>query len=252
MANRGVSEVVGFVLVFALITSTTGLLYVSGIADLEDRRDAERVNNAERAFNVLANNIERVATGRAPSRATEIKLAEAQLRLGEPTSISVSVDDSLPRGPDSISPIVYDAGTSSQVVYESGAVIRVDGANAIMKYEPNMLFSDARTVIQLTETVAGGSGSMAGSTTTLVRTERASSSVLFTREGSPTVTLRIKTTPARAGAWKRYLDNQIGPMDPDACEPGTTQTDVSAGVVECKFETEQLYAVSVSVDTEFN
>jgi len=66
--ERGVSDVVGYVLIFSLIVATVGVVTTVGFSTLEDRQDAERVNNVERAFDVFANNMENVYRDGAPSR----------------------------------------------------------------------------------------------------------------------------------------------------------------------------------------
>ena len=88
--HRGASETIGFVLVFSLIVLTVGVVLTVGYTGLQDARDAERVNNAERAFDVLADNIEDITDRGAPSRGTEIRLAEAAIGPGAPTHINIS------------------------------------------------------------------------------------------------------------------------------------------------------------------
>ena len=86
--TRGVSEIVGFILVFSLVLGTITLVYASGLSGLDDTRDAERITNAERAFDVLANNFQQMGRGEAPNRATEIKLAEAQLSVRDALGVA--------------------------------------------------------------------------------------------------------------------------------------------------------------------
>ena len=112
--RRGVSETVGFVLVFSLVLLTVGTVLTVGYAGLQDARDAERVNNAERAFDVLANNIEDITARGAPSRGTEIRLAEASIGPGAPVTMNISgfaADGSrqFSTGNDTLDTIVYEA-----------------------------------------------------------------------------------------------------------------------------------------------
>ena len=58
MRDRAVSDVVSYILVFALIISTVGIVSVSGISGLQDSRDGERVENAQRGFDLLADDVE--------------------------------------------------------------------------------------------------------------------------------------------------------------------------------------------------
>ncbi|MFC6988243.1 hypothetical protein ACFQJD_05030 [Haloplanus sp. GCM10025708] len=118
MPDRAVSDVVGFVLVFSLIITSVGVVTVFGISTLEDARTDERINNAERAFDVLADNFDDIARGGAPSRATEIKLAETSLTLAETVDLSVNASDEADPYPSEFRPIVFSAGSETDIVYE--------------------------------------------------------------------------------------------------------------------------------------
>ncbi|MFC4549508.1 MULTISPECIES: DUF7289 family protein [Halorussus] len=249
MADRGVSETVGFVLVFALITLTVATVYVVGIDGLTDARDAEQLNNAERAFDVLADNMADLHRQDAPSRATEIKLAEAQLGFGEPTTMTVSVDVAgTPADTVEIAPLVYSGRSESTLVYEAGAVIRTDPGGAVMKRAPDMVFrADGGVVIlPVVQTRATGSGGVGGSKTVLVRGTRAVSEVLSARtSGGYRVTVTVDTAPARAPVWRRYFEARLDdPRWNGNCDVVGTDADT----VECSFDAERLYVTATRVD----
>ncbi len=79
MPDRGQTETLGFALIFALMISSVVITFTAGYAGLQDVRDIERTNNAERAFEVFADNIGDITQNSAPSRATEMKLSDARL-----------------------------------------------------------------------------------------------------------------------------------------------------------------------------
>lgn len=253
MADRAVSETLGFVLVFALVTSTVGVVYVSGIGGLTDARNAEQVNNAERAFDVLADNMADIHQRNAPSRATEIKLANAQLGYDETTEMSVEVSGG--GSPDTVKlePIVYTDESGTEIVYEAGAVVRTDSnGGAVMKREPKMVFrvDDGNTVaiLPLLQTRASESGGVGGSTTVLVRGTRAVSEVLTARtSGGYTVTFTVDTTAERAPVWKRYLEGQI-----DESAWSSNCNLVETDTVECSFEVDRLYVTATGIDVSIN
>jgi len=225
-ADRGVSEVLGFILVFSLIVASVGLVSVVGFGELQGARDAERVQNAERAFDVLGDNVEDVYRGGAPSRATEIKLADATLGFGDTTVITVTVDGtSYTR---TLRPIVYEAA-DSRIVYEAGAVIRVDRAGARLSREPSLLVTDDATALQIPRTVPDTSRNLGGRTTVLVRTTRASSGVI-NRSSGRSVSVEIQTTAQRAPVWGRYFnDTAIGDCDVSVSPPSGTVTCPASG-----------------------
>lgn len=238
---------VGFVLVFSLVLTTIGIVYVGGLASLEDSREAEQINNAERAFDVLAENFQKQARDEAPNRATEIKLSEAQLSTGEARRISANTPDlAFSVGADRNRAIIFDTGAGSQIVYEHGAVIRVDGEDSTMVREPDFLIDSDRTVLRYIETVGGGQ-SIGGETTVLVRSSIARSELLHTETDPDEVTLRVRTAEQRAEAWERYLEAET--PNPDSCEQIVDPDGVTA--VECQFDTASLHIALTRISVDF-
>lgn len=250
--DRGVSEVIGFVLVFSLILGTISMVYVGGFSALSDTRDGERVTNAERAMDVLADNFQQLGRGEAPRRGTEIKLADAQLTLDERYSVEVNVSGTpyTSRG----RPITYHSGTGTRISYEHGAIIRVDDdGGAVMLREPDFLISDERTVVRHIQ-LRGGLLSQGGSQTVLVRGDQNFRELRYPLSGgdadvtAETVNITIQTAPERSGAWRRYMEDHPNLAD-------CTERDVS-GVethreIECTLATDSLTFSVVGVDIEF-
>ncbi|GAB7013931.1 DUF7289 family protein [Halolamina salina] len=204
--RRGVSDTVGFVLVFSLVLLTVGTVLTVGYGGLQDVRDAERVNNAQRAFDVLANNIEDITARGAPSRGTEIRLAEASLGRGEPTVLNVSAEgDSLAfsTGNDSLDSIVYEA-EGTRIRYAGGAVTRIQSDGSVMLVEPNFVISERRVILPVVELVVE-QRRIAGSRTVLVRSVRTNRNVELDETDVDQLDLNF-TTPA-TDAWAGYLED---------------------------------------------
>ncbi|WP_143423207.1 DUF7289 family protein [Halegenticoccus soli] len=241
------SEVLGFVLAFSLVVSAVGIVYVVGFGGLQETRDGERVNNAERAFDVLADNMVDVYADGAPSRATEIKLADARLTHADPIYVNTTVGSSGSTvafsNSSAIAPISYDAGTGARIVYSNGAVVRDQRAGERMLVEPAFVFSRDRTVLFYVRTMPRGPAGVGGSRTTLVRAERTRLySPLSNATGPYDVTLEV-TTP-RAEAWERYLESELA-WEADPCA-------TAGGTVRCEFETEEVHLTVVEIHVEFS
>jgi hypothetical protein len=214
-ARRGASETLGFLFVFAIIVSTIAVVYVSGYDSLTNARDYERVENAQRAFEVLRDNVEDITHRGAPSRATEVKLARAGIETADPVTIEIEVDGgAYSTGEIPIQPIRYDPEQQEQgdVVYSMGAIFRGSGENSAMVYEPNFVVrdgTDKRVVLPVVRTRAeGGNESISGSTTVLVRTFLVNQSALVRNRSSSTVDVTVRIQSPRAPAWQRYLDEE--------------------------------------------
>jgi hypothetical protein len=201
-ADRGVSETVGFVLVFALITSTIAVTFTVGLGGLEDAQLAERDNNVERAFDVLHDNFNDIGRDGVPSRATEIRLGGGRIEFtrGSTFEIRNATGTTLE---NSTTAITYFGAGDTQIRYEHGAVIRTDGEGSVMLREPDLLLGET-TLIRFVEVSPHGSDGVAGDGTVLVRT-------LLTADRTATeltdnVTIRVRGPTA--DAWERYFESR--------------------------------------------
>lgn len=246
--QRAVSELIGFIMIFALVLGTISIVYVAGIGSLDDTRDAERMQNAERAFDVLADNLQELGRGEAPNRATEIRLSDAQLSMEERYRIRFKVDgttesEAAPR------PIVFDGGTGTRIVYEQGAVIRNDQDGGVrMIREPDYLFHADRTVVRHVEP-RGGQQSVGGTTTALVRAERNTPRLVYGQDVSgSTVELEMETTAGRAPAWVAYFESR--PTVVDDCSWPDDESGDTLVTISCGFEADELYVSRTIIDVE--
>lgn len=204
--DRAVSDVLGYVLIFALITGSVALVYATGYGSLTNVRDAERFNNAERAFDVLDSNVEDVVYDHAPSRATEIKLSDSTIGYGDPTTFNVTFGygESIET---EVVPVRFGIGDEKELVYSNGAIIRRDGQNSVMRDEPNFIFGE-RTVLPIIDSRAQ-SRAISGSGRVLVRTEMSKQDVYnYTTNSTYNITLNV--TSQQTDAWNRYLEAETG------------------------------------------
>lgn len=250
MRDRGVSEIIGFILVFSLIIGTVSLVYVGGFAGLQDARDHEQLENAERAFDVLGNNLESIASGSAPSRATEIKLSDATLTLSDKTKVTVNTTG---RNASFATPrtLYYEpARSNSAVIYEAGAVLRSDGEDARMVNEPTFIFGPNQTVVRAIET-RGGIKSTGGDTTVLVRSDEVFRDIKHEHEDEASqvnVTIRIEPQSGHVDAWHRYLNgtlNEAYENPSHTCEKRATE------VVCTDVMTDSVYFSAVGIELDF-
>jgi hypothetical protein len=248
LRDRAVSEVISFALIFSLIVATVALVYVSGIGGLESVRSNEQVNNAVRAFDILADNIDDIHREAAPSRATEIKVSDAQMEFGDPVRLNVTVRNIGPPNSSVIEydPIVYSAEGGTDLVYGNGALFRQDRGGTTLDEEPGFLLAydsadDEKTVVlPAIETRTAGPDSTGSQRTVLVRTLLATREVTLA-ESDPTtassnpedidgsgsidgpergdaaneyrVSVRVRVDEARRDVWLDYLNELVDEQD---------------------------------------
>lgn len=279
MDSRGVSEVIGFILIFSLITVSAGTVYVVGFNGLQNARDAEQLNNVERAFDVLDDNLDDIVRKDAPNRATQFKLYRADLFVGEPTRFTVEVTNTgvTPNPSYSVNsfPIVYTVqGSSTTFRYVNGAVIREDRNGLVFLDEPSFLFrkdggtpSDTRTALfPLIDTRTQGQQAIGGSGTILVRANRVLGEELTSRTTPSSATsdvdgdgnneyevvFTVDTTAARAPLWHDYLENELESEYDDITTYISDPCTVSGDTVECTLAVERLSVSATRIDVSID
>ena len=219
--DRGVSEVLGYVLIFALVTGTIAIVFTIGVGGLQDTQQAEQVNNVERAFDVFGHNLEHMHERQAPSRATEIRLIDGTLTYGSSVNVTLEIDNEeeysasvYPR------PLEYHSDGGTEISYEAGAIFRSDGDSNVMLSEPKFDIREDRTVLPVVRTMrTSGSveqargdqivlvvGSHRGTIVNPSLVDGASESREPVPVENDVVTLTISTE--RADAWGRYFEAQ--------------------------------------------
>lgn len=236
--QRGVSDVIGFVLVFSLVATTVAIVSLSGFTALEDVRDAEKINNAQRAFDVLADNVEDVYDGGVPSRGTEISLVDAQLGTGSTITVNVTARNTTTSDNFTVSrtvrPIVWSDATNdgTELVYALGAVLRAQPDGGVVITEPPFRLGSDRSVVRIVETAAD-QPQLFGGSTVLVRATQSNDRVIAAEDPPPGFDeLWLNITTPRADIWNQYLDERPGADcsvvtlpgdDKVACELGTAE-----------------------------
>lgn len=249
--RRATSELLGFALVFALVTASIAMVYAGGIQGLQDARRGEQLRNVERAFDVLDDNLEDVHRHGAPSRATEISLLNGQMSYGRPVEISVYVENTADPSINqsitaTVQPLVYTAtGTDTEIVYSMGAVVRDDGGHSTMLSEPGFVYDGQRAVLPLvvTRQREGSRAGLGGSTTILIVAYRESkeAGTPFLTDATSQANVSVTVESPRADAWNSYFrSNGFTAVDADAAD----------GAVTYYFETDRVYLPRTEIEFE--
>lgn len=151
--TRGVSEAVGFLLVFSIIMGVSISAAVFGIESLENASDPDSIHAASSSLALLRSDMYDLADG-ASYRSTELDLADGALRYGDPIRITVEATSSS-GSMESITvrpqPIVYDLGRI-ELISIAGAILLVQEHGGVMKIEPMIRIDDQRMILPLLNT----------------------------------------------------------------------------------------------------
>ena len=256
--ERGVSEVVAFILVFAIILGSVGLLYSTAFGAMMDYQENEQETNAVRAMDSLTDNFNDVLRNNGVNqRYGELSLREGRVSSSSGgTALNVSINGSEPIGTDDGDSRFagYGDGTTAElgefayetdggkISYEGGGLVRSDETGNVVLREPQLRCNPERnTAIVSLVAVSAEDRSIQSSTSQGVdMVVQNRTSVVYT--GADNVTISIDET-AYETAWNDVLSGDWDTGDDDlegVCEP------------EGSTELERVVVTLVGVDIEYH
>lgn len=137
--ERGVSNLVGFVLTFAVIIASIGLVSTVGLDQLNDYRQQQELKNGERVMQLLAQNFDSIQNGRAVLRRGTVELGGGGIRQVQGTAFDVTVQTPSDSWSERITPgtLVYENG-DERLAYESGAAFRGSQSGSFLIDRPTL------------------------------------------------------------------------------------------------------------------
>lgn len=220
MRDRGVSDLLAFVLVFAIIVTSVGIVYTVGYDALLDVTAGSQSESAADAFGIVTQRLDELQRGEAVAWRGEFDLAggTASVTGGARLGVTVGVDGAPDRryAVDS-GALVYESDRS-RVVYEGGALFRGSDEASAMVREPPITCAVGgdgpdRAVVTVVRLRSDGDGSVASSGTVAVRAWRNRSALRYpeNRDGALSaadarfVEVSVAGSPTEA-AWERYFE----------------------------------------------
>lgn len=237
-SDRGQSELFGYLLIFSVVVLTISLIGTTGFVGLNNAQDFQRTTNAEQGFTALAGNVDDVVRRGAPSRETEIGLADASLSTENTTTVTVTVDDgTVETTTVSIHPIVYDSGSGTTLTYASGALVRQDDGSSVMFRQPSFVLTNETVLLPIVVTAPDGDATTGGTTDVAIETRSANTTVLADGDVE---SVTVEVSSPHAEAWHRYLESTDASCD----DPGD-------GTVTCDLDPDRATVVVHRVDVQF-
>jgi hypothetical protein len=215
--DRGVSEVLGFMLSFSVVVLSVGLIYTSGYAALVDLQESEQLDSAERAMGALGGTFAELERGEGPARGSEVRLRGASMELTEGTHLQVTVHRMA--GTETydytVDRLAY-RWKGTDIAYDAGAVVRDDpGPGSYLVRRPNFVCRDDAAVVSIVDLTTNGSTSLSRSGSVLVESRVAARELDYPSDdaagsGAPTqVKVTIVDSPSE-DAWARYFEEAPG------------------------------------------
>lgn len=203
--TRGVSEVVAFIFIFAIVLGSVGILYSVGFGAMTDYQETEQQINAERAMDSLTSNFNDVVRYNGVNqRFGELALRDGTLTTGDDgTELSIEVDGDPISDEDRFSQYHGDDNTldlgeftyrheGNVLGYEGGALVRGDesGEWSTMLRQPHLKCGEDTAVISLVQITSDDHAvQSSGGLGVTMSVEDRSSKVYDDDPGSVTVTV---------------------------------------------------------------
>ena len=156
--ERGVSEVLAFILVFTIIIGSVAIVSVIGLQSMNSYQEGEQLRNAERGFDALSDNFNDIIRyDGIKDRSGELNLRDGSISTDyEGTELTVTVehtngttvyDETTTTGG-----LVYQSSRGSDTIaYEGGGIFRGDGEGSVALEYPMIRCTDDRAVITILE-----------------------------------------------------------------------------------------------------
>jgi hypothetical protein len=192
MREKGVSEVVGTLLIMLVISATVAVLYVSSHPLIFKSKENIKYRNAYFDLLDLKDKLDRIRFGIEPNASIALSLAGTSASFKNEAVITINSTNY------NVSSISY-AGNGWELVFEDGAIIERRGDKARMLLAPSVYLAGNTLnmpIISFTSTVFAGGRGIETFTATL-------ENVSLLKQG-PAI---IKINTRNADAWKDYFDS---------------------------------------------
>jgi hypothetical protein len=249
--ERGVSEVVSFLLIFALLigVSITGAVF--GIDTLETASRGDTIHLAERSHELLRADMYDLSSG-AAYRSTEVDMAGGALRYTDPITITVTAESSTgTMEPITIHPrpIVIGSGVY-ELLFVAGAIVLQQPDGGVHKAGPVVRIEHDQAILLFLNTTRGdGPESVGGSGTAAIVSyrwdERVHRYEPTDEDGDPveaTVSMAVETP--RTAQWRSFFES-----DPRFENVTVSESPRS---VRAEFATRRLYIKTTDVAVRFD
>ncbi|WP_292468063.1 hypothetical protein [Methanolobus sp.] len=203
--EAAVSETLGYILLFAIVTLSMGVIYAIGYPALQSNIDANIFESAEQSFIVLQSNMNRVAFDQTPVKELKINLMSSSVSVSNESSITI--DDGI--NPPLLIPtgeIVFEKDGKT-IAYEMGGVFKTYQRDAtVMVSEPPIYITeiDGTNVTTIGLISVNGYSYVSGKGITTLTLKHNSSSLEKSTGTVPYVEVEINSI--NAPKWEQYLE----------------------------------------------
>ena len=165
-SDDAVSEVVDFVTILGVLVLSIGIIGVAGYPIVKNAQEANHIENTKQSFIVLANNVNKVVMGQAPSQSVELKMYGGSLSVTGTSTINITANNSAGQRVallnDTQMRSIESVVGETVVAYEgTGVWAKYPNGNTILVSKP--LITNQSNVLIIPVVTLGGASSTGGS-----------------------------------------------------------------------------------------
>jgi hypothetical protein len=137
--DKGVSEMVGYIIMFGIVIAAVTLIYTSGMPMVEQTSETAALQSMKTSFVSLQSNVKKVALDQSPVRTMKFNLIKGSIgaKPAENNVGNITVNGQTFQ----FGNIEYTIG-SKKVIYENGAVIEYSTGGNIIISDPPIYFTN--------------------------------------------------------------------------------------------------------------
>jgi hypothetical protein len=210
--DKGVSEMVGYIIMFGIVIAAVTLIYTSGMPMVEQTSETAALQSMKTSFISLQSNVKKVALDQSPVRTMKFNLIKGSIgakKSPEAGWLNVTVDGNPPYNL-SFGNIEYTIG-SKKVIYENGAVIESTPGGSIIISDPPIFNCSGDVFIS----VINVSGDFSAGGGIAEMHLRHGNTTVYPRQENVPVTVTIASS--YQDAWDRYLNETFGSFPITSC-----------------------------------
>jgi Mg-chelatase subunit ChlD len=215
-ADRGVSELVGVVLLFGIVIAGSTMIFVSGTAVTEDVREQSRTDTAASAFAELDSNVQSLAQKRGSNREAvalgAVDPNDAEIRDTGEIRIRVNGNSACTATLD-LSALEYSDADGTTLAYEGGAIWKQTKAGLITQKSPELGYHQGSLqlqVVRIDGAVADDDLSIEYDRSASERVTRGVHQDLFAESSCRRPTqLSVSVTSDYHEGWQRHLERSL-------------------------------------------
>jgi len=209
--DTGVSETIGYILVFAIVLTGIAGIVLFGVTMLNDAKNRNNFQNVEQGFTVVQSDMKRVAMEKAPMKASKMRVEGGTLVMDFNAS-SIRVDFDGHTYDNFTGDISFDSSSDMKVLsIENGGLWKTYGGpmNDIGVLPPRIFASAANNAIVINVIrLKGNDSSFGGAGTISLNMAYVSNNVYTYNSAVPgDVTITVNTTYPTA--WARFIQSTI-------------------------------------------